>query len=149
MPNIAAKSARILIAADAPLEALALEDILRNGGHQNVRITSDTREIMPLHEKWPFVLLLLDMGVCSLNGFDVLAQLQAPLKRRQMAVVALTHAGAEDRALSAGATSVLCRPLMRAYVLLQVREALAALPGPSVDEVVLNAVSKRFAPVFD
>lgn len=150
MPRNAPAPARILIAADSPLEALAIENMLRAGGHTNVRVTSDAREIEPLHAKWPYVLLVLDMNMRSQNSLDVLTALSEHIEHRQLAVLALTAAGDEivqERALASGAVDVFTRPLTRAETLMRVAGALASLPGPSVDDVVLNAVKKRFAPI--
>lgn len=151
MPEHAPAPARILIAADSPLEALAIENMLRAGDHANVRVTSDAREIEPLHEKWPYVLLVLDMNMRSQNSLDVLGSLSKRIEHRQLAVLALTASGDEvgqERALAAGAVDVFARPLTRAETLMRVAGALATLPGPSVDDLVLQAVKKRFSPMI-
>jgi len=151
MPENTPTPARILIAADSPLEALAIENMLRAGGHTNVRVTSDAREIEPLHEKWPYVLLVLDMNMRSQNSLDVLSGLSEHIEQRQLAVLALTASGDEvvqERALAAGAVDVFTRPLTRAETLMRVAGALASLPGPTVDDLVLQAVKKRFSPII-
>jgi len=151
MPRNTPTPARILIAADSPLEALAIESMLRAGGHTNVRVTSDAREIEPLHEKWPYVVLVLDMSMHSHDSLDVLASLSEQIEHRQLAVLALTASGdevAQERALAAGAADVFTRPFTRAETLMRVAGALASLPGPTVDDVVLNAVKKRFSPMM-
>lgn len=144
---------RILIAAEQPLEALALETMLRAAGYRDVRVTSDAREIVPLHEKWPFKLLVLDMnmrtGIHTHSSLDVLEQLGEHIERRQLAVLALTGTGdeaAQDRALGLGAVDVFTRPFTRAETLMRVTGALSSLPGPSTDEAVMRAVSRRFSP---
>ena len=131
MPNTTSTPARILIAADSPLEALALENQLCAAGHPNVRVTSDGREIERLHEKWPFVLLVLDMGIRSQSSLDVLEQLREHIARRQLAVLALTDVGdevAQERALNLGAVGVFTRPFTRSEIFLRVTGALASLP---------------------
>lgn len=151
MPRNTPTPARILIAADSPLEALAIENMLRAGDHTNVRVTSDAREIEPLHAKWPYVLLVLDMNMRSQSSLDVLASLSAHIENRRLAVLALTTSGdevAQERALAAGAVDVFARPLTRAETLMRVAGALASLPGPTVDELVLQAVKKRFSPII-
>lgn len=151
MPRNTPAPARILIAADSPLEAMTIENMLRAGGHSNVRVTSDAREIAPLHDKWPYVLLVLDMSIRTQNSLDVLADLSECIEHRQLAVLALTATGDEvgqERALAAGAVDVFARPLTRAETLMRVAGALASLSGPTVDDLVLQAVKKRFSPVF-
>lgn len=123
-------SPRILIAADAPLEALALEDMLRASGYAEVRVTSDARQIAPLLQKWPFALLVLDMNVRPLNSLAVLEHLSPAIGRRALAVLALCDAADEvtqDRALGLGAAQVLRRPFTRNDAQQQAGAALAAL----------------------
>lgn len=156
MPEInpettAAASARILIAADSPLEALTIENMLRGAGHRDVRVTSDAREILPLHDKWPFKVLVLDMGIRSLGSLDVLNLLADQIERRQLVVLALTQAGDEvmqERALGAGAIDVFARPFTRAETLVRVAGALASLPGPATDDAIMRAVRRRFSAVL-
>lgn len=151
MPHTTPSSARILIAADSPLEALALENMLRGAGHRDVRVTSDAREIVPLLDKWPFKVLVLDMGIRSQSSLDVLAKLSEQIERRQLAVLALTQPGDEvmqERALGAGALDVFARPFTRSEALVRVAGALASLPGPATDEVLIRAVRRRFAPMI-
>lgn len=151
MLNVAVKPARILIAAEQPLEAMALETMLRDqGAHYAVRVTSDAREIAPLLDKWPFQLLVLDMGIRSQNSLRVLDQLSAHIQRRQLAVLALTEAGdtvARDCALGVGAAAVCARPFTRMETLKTVADVLASLPSTSVDDTVLRAVQKRISPI--
>ena len=130
MPDHNPRTTRILIAADAPLEALALEDMLRAAGHRHVRVTSDAREILPFLKKWPYGLLVLDMNVRPLNSFAVLEHLADPIRQRALAVMALVDAGDEathDRALGLGVAEVLARPFVRSDVNRQVSGALASL----------------------
>lgn len=151
MPHTSPSSARILIAADSPLEALALENMLRGAGHRDVRVTSDGREIVPLLDKWPFKVLVLDMDIRSQSSLDVLAKLADPIDRRQLAVLALTQSGddvTQERALGAGVVDVFARPFTRSEALVRVAGALASLPGPAADEVITQAVRRRFAPII-
>lgn len=151
MLTAAAPTARILIAADAPLEALALEDMLRGAGYCAVRVTSDAREIAPLLGKWPYALLVLDMNIRPLNSLAMLEYLAGHVNQHHLAVLALTDADDEvtqDRALGLGAADVLSRPLTRDETIKRVRAALASLSEPRTDDVVMRAVSKRFTPMM-
>jgi PleD family two-component response regulator len=150
MPQTSPSSARILIAADSPIEALALENMLRGAGHRDVRVTSDAREIVPLLHKWPFKVLVLDMDIRSQSSLDVLNRLAEPIDRRQLAVLALTQAGDEGlqaRALGAGAVDVFARPFTRSETLVRVAGALASLLGLAFDETTIRTVRHRCAPM--
>jgi len=135
MLNIAVKPARILIAAEQPLEALALESMLRipnnEGTLHEVRVTSDAREIAPLLDKWPFSLLVLDMNITSQSSLEVLHHLSGAITHGRLAVLAITgpdDAVARDCALGAGAGAVLERPLGRDDIQHKAMMALASMP---------------------
>lgn len=151
MLSTAHTATRILVAADSPLEALALENTLRAAGRRDVRVTSDAREVAPLYDKWPYRLLVLDMGLRSLDGFAVLESLSAPIERRKLAVLALTGAGdkaTRERALALGAADVFMRPFTRAETVMRVTGALASLPDPGASARATNPARRRFTPIF-
>lgn len=130
-------SPRILIAAEQPLEALALETMLHGAGHRDVRVTSDAREIAPLYAKWPFRLLILDMEMHSLPGLQVLASVAPFMREHGLVTLALTPPGdgsLVEQALRAGALDVINRPLRKDDVLLHVGWALRGLQ----DQPALN-----------
>lgn len=120
----------ILIACEQPLEALLMEGLLRASGYAHVRATSDGREIARLHEKWPFDLLILDLGLSTKNAFQVLSELHDDMESRRMGVLALSNSGdldAQAQALQAGVLDVFTRPTSQSETLAYVDAALDLL----------------------
>jgi len=114
-------SPRILIAAEHPLEAQALESMLSGAGHRNIRVTSDAREIAPLHAKWPYRLLVLDLKMLSQAGVE------AFIDRQGLSVLLLTPEG------QAASPDVITRPLLKDTILLQVDRALRTAKEPALN----------------
>src|SRR6202030_37778 len=105
----------ILVAEDNELSAQVLEQSLVRQGHR-VRLASNGREVLALAEEGGFDLLLLDVHMPELDGFQVA---RAVRERERAAgghlpVVALTaRARKEDRerCLAAGMDDFLAKPI--------------------------------------
>lgn len=122
-----AKGVRILVASENPVEAQALETWLRNERFEDIRVTSDVREIAPLYGKWPYSLLILDMHSQLISGLGILQALDQPITSTDLSVLALINPGAEqDRlaAMVAGASATVARPLQRDAVMGHIRHIL-------------------------
>jgi putative two-component system response regulator len=115
----------VLVAEDqAPNRAL-LERILRSGGHTRVSFATDGQEAVDRFAEEQPDLLLLDLNMPRLNGFDVLERLGAVTDA--VPVVVLTaDANQEARlqALRLGARDFVTKPFDRLEVLLRVRNHL-------------------------
>jgi len=129
--NIAQTSAnqnhgpRILVASEHPVEALALESLLRAEHYLDVRVTTDVREISPMYVRWPFDILVLDMHSKLLDGITVLQNLTQSISSSQLSVLALINPDAEQEriaALAAGAVDTLIRPLRHEDVLPRIKQ---------------------------
>src|SRR6185437_7102148 len=70
VPVAAATSLHILVAEDNELSAQVLEQSLIRHGHR-VRVASNGREVLTLAEQGGFDLLLLDVHMPELDGFQV------------------------------------------------------------------------------
>ena len=119
----------ILVASDQPLEAQSMEGVLLSAGYGDVRATSDGREINKLYAKWPFTLLILDLGISSKSAFLVLSELAQPIESRKLGVLAISNEGdvdLQERAFAAGARNVFTRPFTPTEALVHVRGALEA-----------------------
>jgi CheY-like chemotaxis protein len=108
----------ILVAEDNEINAQLLERLLARRGHR-VRLAYNGREALALAEEGAFDLLLLDVHMPELDGFQVI---QAVREREQSAgghlpVIALTaRARHEDRerCLAAGMDDFLAKPIKAA-----------------------------------
>jgi two-component system, sensor histidine kinase and response regulator len=109
------KPLRILVAEDNEFNAQLLVQLLVRRGHR-VRLADNGREALAMAEEGPFDLLLLDVHMPELDGFQVV---QAIRERERAAgghlpVVALTaRARKEDRerCLAAGMDDFLAKPI--------------------------------------
>lgn len=130
MKPTATNPARVLIAAETPLETLELQDMLQGGAPLSVRVTCDAREIVPLYDKWPYAVLILDMDMTSRPSLEVLRDFSSLIDAHRLAVLTLSPEQTEARikhALRAGASHVISRPLQKEDVVLHVNLALRTL----------------------
>jgi CheY-like chemotaxis protein len=134
------KPLRILVAEDNEFNAQLLEQLLGRRGHR-VRLANNGRDALALAEEGPFDLLLLDVHMPELDGFQVI---QAVREREQAAgghlpVIALTaRARKEDRerCLAAGMDDFLAKPIQAASLwatIDRVMGARAPADGPGSD----------------
>ncbi len=111
-------SLHILVAEDNDFNAQLLEQLLVRRGHR-VRLANNGREALSLAEAGAFDLLLLDVHMPELDGFQVI---QAIREREQstgghMPVIALTARSRKedrDRCLAAGMDDFLSKPIQAA-----------------------------------
>ena len=122
---------RIFIASEDTLEALAIETLLRNEHFNEIRVSTDVREITPMYVRWPFHLLILDGHSTLVSAESVLRGLVRPLATSDLSVLALINPGAEQHrlaALAGGATHTLSRPIRPRETVESVRNALVQVP---------------------
>jgi len=118
---------RILVANEHPIEALALESLLRAEHYLDVRVTTDVREIGPMYIRWPFNILILDMHSELMDGVTVMQNLTRSISTSQLSVLALVNPDADQEriaALAAGAVDTLARPLRHEDVLPRIKRTL-------------------------
>src|SRR5436190_578799 len=120
--------AHILIVDDQELNVLLLEDILQGAGYTGITSTTDPRKVVSLFGKHKPDLILLDLMMPFLNGFQVMEQLGSMIPEDSfLPIVVLTadiSTEAKRQALSMGAQDFLTKPLDPIEVLLRVRNLL-------------------------
>ena len=72
--NINFLKAKILIVDDEPANVALLEDILEEQGYTYFRSTSDSRKALAMYEEIRPDLVLLDLNMPHLDGFQVMEQ---------------------------------------------------------------------------
>jgi len=117
--------ASILIVDDQEDNVTLLEQILRDAGYVSIASTRNPREVCELHRKNRFSLILLDLEMPGLNGFQVLDGLKEVQSDGYLPVLVVTaQPNHMVRALKAGAKDFISRPFELAEVLVRVHNML-------------------------
>ena len=112
--------ANILIVDDQIANVKLLEKIFKQAGYKNIYSTLDSREAIPLYQAHNIDILLLDIRMPHLDGFDVMIQLQSIVKNDYLPILILTAeltSESRDKSLSNGAKDFLTKPFDRVEVL--------------------------------
>lgn len=121
------KSARLLIVDDQQANVTLLERILRSHGFVNLVSTTDPRQVADIYQQSPVDLVLLDLAMPYLDGFQVMALLKTLSGDDFLPVIILTANGDQEtklKALSAGAMEFLGKPFDLVEVQLRIRNML-------------------------
>lgn len=119
--------ASILIVDDQPANVALLEAILNGSGFANFRSTTDPREAEALVRSTKPDLLLLDLQMPHLDGFEVMRVLETVPEAEGMPIVILTAditSEARHASLGMGARDFLTKPLDAIEVMLRVKNLL-------------------------
>lgn len=119
--------ARILVIDDERTSLILMDRLLRASGYCNVVLIQDPREVISVYREAPVDLLLLDIQMPGLTGFDIIeliAALKDPLVPPILVLSA--QAGRDEmlRALESGASDFVRKPFDQAEVAARVRNAL-------------------------
>ena len=121
-------NSKILIVDDQEANVRLLERILRGAGYVSVASTMDPRQVSELHRQNRYDLILLDLQMPGMDGFQVMEGLKEIETEGYLPVLVITaEPGHKLRALQAGAKDFISKPLelaevrARAYNMLEVR----------------------------
>ena len=104
-------NASILIVDDQAANVLLLEKILHQSGYRNVQSTMAPQTVAGLHRSQDFDLILLDLHMPEVDGFQVMEALKAVETDGYLPVLVITAQPAHKlRALSAGARDFIAKP---------------------------------------
>jgi CheY-like chemotaxis protein len=123
-------SARILIVDDQDCNVRLLEHALRRGGHVAVSSTTKPVAVHALQRQNRYDLIILDLQMPGMNGFEVMQDLLAVEEPRAAILVLSADPSQEARALTAGASGFLSKPFLLANVLDRARHLLEARAEP-------------------
>lgn len=116
---------KVLIVDDQHVNVLLLERILSGAGYLSITSTTDSREVCQLHRKNRYDLILLDLMMAGMDGFQVMEGLKEIETEGYLPVLALTAQPAHKlRALQCGAKDFISKPFEMAEVLARVRNML-------------------------
>jgi PAS domain S-box-containing protein len=104
-------AANILIVDDQEANVLLLEQLLQDAGYSGVSSTRDPSVVCSLHRRHRYDLILLDLQMPRMDGFEVMAGLSADAGEPYLPVIVLTaQPGHKLRALQAGAKDFVSKP---------------------------------------
>ena len=142
--------ASILIVDDQESNVSLLEQSLSEAGYTGVSSTMNPQEVCALHRKNRYDLILLDLQMPGLDGFQVMAGLKTSVADDYLPVIVLTaQPGHKMRALEAGAKDFISKPFdlvevkTRIHNMLEVRLLYKQLE--SFNKILEQTVAERTA----
>ncbi len=133
-------NASILIVDDQESNVTLLELLLADAGYTRVSSTMNSQEVCALHRKHHYDLILLDLQLPVMDGFQVMEALKTNLDDPYLPVIVLTaQPGHKLRALQAGAKDFISKPFdlievkTRIHNVLEVRLLYKRLAASNVE----------------
>ena len=121
-------AAKVMMVDDEPLMTDLIQTHLEENGYSNFVVSNDPRRTLQLLRQEEPGVLLLDLMMPQMSGFEVLEAIRADRDLRFTPVIVLTAATGADaklRALQLGATDFLSKPVDASELVLRVRNTLA------------------------
>jgi serine phosphatase RsbU (regulator of sigma subunit) len=104
-------NARILVVDDKEANVRLIEGMLRIAGYASIESTTDPTEVCELHRKNRYALILLDLQMPGMDGFQVMEGLKEIEKDGYLPVLVITaQPDHKLRALEAGAKDFVSKP---------------------------------------
>ena len=122
---------RILIVDDEPNIVLALELLMKREGYE-IRTVGDGEAAVEAAKQFRPDLILLDVMMPRMDGYEVCQRLRADPALKDVAIVMLTAKGREverEKGMALGADLYITKPFSTRDVVSKVREVLASTPG--------------------
>ena len=133
--------ASILIVDDQQADVSLLERALRGAGFTSIASTMNPGEVCELHRKNHYALILLDLQMPEMDGFQVMEGLKAIETEGYLSVLVFTaHPTHKLRALKTGASTV---------SLVEVKEGVAEGDAVALPSDTPLAPGARVSPVMD
>lgn len=126
--NLDFSQAHILIVDDKKANIIVLESLLKRAGITRIASTTDSRQTIPLVKQQEPDIILLDLTMPYLNGFEVMQELKQVLpENNYLPIIILTANTSPEnkhRALSEGAIDFLTQPFDKIEVIQRVQNLL-------------------------
>jgi len=137
--------AKVLIVDDQEANVLLLERMLSGAGYVSVASTRDPRAVCELHRKNRYDLILLDLQMPGMDGFEVMEGLKEVERDGYLPVLVVTaQPDHKLRALRAGAKDFVSKPFDLAEVLTRVHNMLEVrLYAKALEQTVQELESSR------
>lgn len=116
---------KVLVVDDQEANLRVLERMLRGAGYTSVTTTSDPSAVQAMHLEHRYDLIVLDLQMPGMNGFQVMDGLKEIEDNGYLPVLVVTaQPDHKLRALKAGARDFISKPLDLAEVLVRVYNLL-------------------------
>ena len=122
-------NATIVMVDDEPITMEVVQVFLEEAGYRNFVLIEKSSEAIAAFERRRPDLLLLDLIMPQVSGFDILKAVRAHPKLKHLPVIVLTSSSDNQdklRALDLGASDFLAKPVDSSELRLRVRNTLAA-----------------------
>jgi len=127
LPATDALGPRILIVDDQRSNIRLLEQTLRRAGYAEVMSTVEPREVAALHQQNHYDLILLDLQMPEMNGFQVMEELQETRSANPVSILVLSaDSTARETVLEKGGDSFIGKPFRLPDVVERVQLMLKA-----------------------
>jgi len=122
---------RILVVDDEPDTLGLIKLTLQTAGYQ-VQTTTGGREALRLVREEPFDVVILDIMMPDVSGFDVMRELNNDPTPPPPVIFLTARSGEEDQeiGMSLGVTRYLLKPITRGSLLDAINQALGTTPEP-------------------
>jgi len=125
IPIASIHSANILIVDDQQVNIAVLQHLLLNAGYTSVSSTTDARAVAAMHRLQHYDLIVLDLNMPDMDGFQVLDSLRQIESEQYLPVLVVSaEEGYKLRALDAGAKDFICKPFDYGELLTRIRNML-------------------------
>lgn len=144
------QNAHILIVDDEAANVLVLEKTLKAVGYTQIQSTKDSRLVLDLYCQQPCDLIILDLNMPYLDGYEVMEQIKAEAGEHMPPILMLTAQHSQESrqdALDRGALDYVTKPFNTKELLSRVRNLLEAQLARKFmrnqNEILENKVSLR------
>lgn len=141
---------KILIVDDMEVNIQLLERILRNAGYTSINATLNPLKVCELHRKNHYDLILLDLQMPGIDGFQVMENLKVANADDYPPILVITAEPAHKaRALQTGAKDFIAKPfelievLTRVHNMLEARLQLQEIAEHKEDNPALSNIMQR------
>ncbi len=118
---------KILICDDSVTNVMVLAKLCQSEGFTDTQTVTDPRKVVPLIEAQNFDLLMLDIEMPHMSGFDVMSEIRKRHADELLPILILTvlqNTDIRNRALAEGASDFLNKPFDQTEVILRVKNLL-------------------------
>jgi PAS domain S-box-containing protein len=121
----AIRNASILVVDDQESNVQLLEQLLKDAGYTAVTSTMNSREVCKLHRENEYDLILLDLQMPGMDGFQVIEALRTNIADPYLPVLVITaQPGHKMRSLEAGVRDFISKPFDLVEVRTRIRNML-------------------------